>query len=62
MKVFHVKDKVRMNSELSRYSANKNWVGKIGEIVKVLGEDIYLVKWEHLENPIMQYADFIESI
>lgn len=62
MKVFHVSDKVRMNSELSRYSANKNWIGKIGKILEVLGENVYLVKWEHLGNPIIQYADFIEHI
>lgn len=60
MKVFRVKDKVRIDSELARYSANKHWLGKLGEVLKVLGEDLYLVKWEHLEKPIVQYGDLIE--
>ena len=39
MKVFHVGDKVKIDSELARYGANEHWIGKVGEIVKVLGED-----------------------
>lgn len=62
MKVFHIKDKVKLSSELLRYSANKNWIGKIGEILEVLGQNTYLVKWEHLDNPIMQEADFMEYV
>jgi len=62
MKVFHIGDKVRIDSELARYSANKHWIGKTGEVLRVLGENVYLVKWEHLENPMERYADLIERI
>lgn len=62
MKVFHVGDKVKIDSELARYGANEHWIGKVGEIVKVLGEDTYLVKWEHLEKPMERYAALIEHV
>lgn len=62
MNVFCIKDKIRISLEFSQYSANKNWVGKIGEVIKVLAENLYLVKWEHFENPIVQYGDFIERV
>ena len=62
MKVFHIGDKVKIDSELARYSANKHWIGKVGEIIKVLGVNIYLVKWEHLEKPMEWYGDLIERV
>ena len=62
MKIFQVGDKVKINSELAKYSANKHWIGKVGEIIKVLGVNTYLVKWEHLEKPMERYGELIESI
>ena len=59
MKVFNVGDKVKINSK-HECSANKHWFGKVGEIIKILGEDSYLVKWEHLEKPMESYGDLIE--
>ena len=62
MKIFNIGDKVKISSELARYGANKHWIGKTGEILKVLGDSSYLVKWEHLENPMERYAELIEKI
>jgi len=60
MKTFRIKDKVKLSDKLLQDSANKHWIGKTGEVIKILGENICLVKWEHLENPIEEYTDFIE--
>lgn len=62
MRVFHINDKVKLNEKLLSCSANKHWRGKTGKVLKVLGECMCLVKWEHLDNPIEQYIDFIEHV
>lgn len=62
MKAFRVQDKVKLSEELLRYSANKHWLGKTGEVLKILGENMCLVKYEHLDKPIEQYTDFIDHV
>lgn len=59
MMIFRVGEKVKLKSTML-YSANKHWIGKTGEILKAVGINQYLVKWEHLEKPIEQCGDYIE--
>lgn len=60
MKVFRVGDRIKLSEGLLQYSANKNWVGKRGTVLKVLDCSHILVKWDHLENPMEQPIDYVE--
>ena len=59
MIIFRVGEKVQIKSSLV-CSANKHWIGKIGVVLKAVGINQYLVKWEHLEKPMEQCGDYIE--
>lgn len=58
-KLFHVGERVMRSLELLKYSANKHWTGKRGTVIKT-GNGYSLVKWDHLEKPILEDNSYIE--
>lgn len=60
IKVFRVGDEVQRSRELLQYSQNKHWLGKRGKVIKVY-TDSCIVKWDHLEVPVEERAEFIDK-
>ena len=60
MKVFSPGERVKLDSELLYYSANKHWIGKRGTVMEVLDCSHVLVKWDHLVKTMVNDIGFIE--
>ena len=60
-KTFQKGERVKLTDEMLEVPVNyERWAGKRGTVLGALGENEYLVKWDHLEKPMMQCGAYIE--